>query len=76
MVDNGRQLQVVGLKPLENNLEWLKKTTVSSEIRFLENAEQDRQYVFRKTERRSRNHCCSGKAISIKYCECVSVFLS
>jgi hypothetical protein len=26
-------------------------------------------------EARSRNHCCRGKAVSIKYSECVSVFL-
>jgi hypothetical protein len=27
----------------------------------------------RNIEARSRNHCCRGKAISITYCECVSV---
>jgi hypothetical protein len=27
------------------------------------------------TEGRSRNHCCLGNAISITYCECVSVDL-
>jgi hypothetical protein len=27
------------------------------------------------TETRSRNHCCSGKAISITYSECLSVAL-
>jgi uncharacterized ion transporter superfamily protein YfcC len=30
-------------------------------------------YVQRITGARSRNHCCRGKAISITYCECVSV---
>jgi hypothetical protein len=30
-------------------------------------------YVQRNSEARSRNHCCRGKAISITYCECVSV---
>jgi hypothetical protein len=29
----------------------------------------------RNIEARSRNHCCSGKAVSIKYSECVSVAL-
>jgi uncharacterized membrane protein YwzB len=32
-------------------------------------------YVLRNTEGRSRNHYCCGKAISITYCECVSVAL-
>jgi hypothetical protein len=32
-------------------------------------------YVRHDSEARSRNHCCRGKAISIKYYECVSVFL-
>jgi len=26
--DSGRQLRVAGLKPIENNLDWPKKTTV------------------------------------------------
>ena len=30
-------------------------------------------YIQSKTEARSRNHCCRGKAVSIKYSECVSV---
>jgi hypothetical protein len=40
-------------------------------------ADQTRQpmYVQRNLEARSCNHCCSGKAISITYCECVSVAL-
>ena len=29
----------------------------------------------RNIEARSRNHCCTGKAISITYCQCVSVAL-
>jgi hypothetical protein len=28
-------------------------------------------YYKRKTEARSRNHCCLGKAINIRYSECV-----
>jgi hypothetical protein len=32
-------------------------------------------YVLRNIEVRSCNHCCSGKAISITYYECVSVAL-
>jgi hypothetical protein len=32
-------------------------------------------YVQRNFEARSRNHCCSGKAISITYSVCVSVLL-
>jgi hypothetical protein len=32
--------------------------------------------VWRNTEARSLNHCCRGKAISIKYYKCASVFLS
>jgi hypothetical protein len=31
--------------------------------------------VLRKIEARSCNHCCSGKAISITYCKCVSATL-
>ena len=31
--------------------------------------------VLHITDTRSRNHCCSGKAISITYSECVSVAL-
>jgi hypothetical protein len=30
-------------------------------------------YVKRNIEARSCNHCCSGKAVSITYCECVFV---
>ena len=30
-------------------------------------------YVWRNTEARSSNHCCSGKAMSITYCVCVCV---
>jgi hypothetical protein len=32
-------------------------------------------YVYHNIEARSRNHCCSGKAISITHSECVSVAL-
>jgi hypothetical protein len=32
-------------------------------------------YVYRIIEPRSCNHCCSGKAIHIIYCECVFVAL-
>jgi hypothetical protein len=34
-----------------------------------------RMYVYRNTTARSRNHCRSGKAISITYSEYMSVFL-
>jgi hypothetical protein len=38
--------------------------------------EKDMQCTYkRNTEELSRNHCCSGKAISITYSECVSVGL-
>ena len=30
-------------------------------------------YIYRNTEARLYNHCCSGRAISITYSECVSV---
>ena len=30
-------------------------------------------YVYHKNETRSRNHCCSGKAINIVHSECVFV---
>jgi hypothetical protein len=30
-------------------------------------------YVQRNIWARSCNHCCSGKAVSITYCECVFV---
>jgi hypothetical protein len=37
---------------------------------------QDRQYTYKRNiHARSPNHCCLGKAISITYCECVSVAL-
>ena len=32
-------------------------------------------YIERKTEARSCKHCCSGRAISITYSECVSAAL-
>ena len=32
-------------------------------------------YVLRNFEALSHNHCCSGKAVSIKYFECVSILL-
>jgi hypothetical protein len=32
-------------------------------------------YLSRNTETLLRNHCCSGKAVSIKYHDCVSLFL-
>jgi len=32
-------------------------------------------YVYRNIDTRSCNHCCSGKAISITYPECVFVAL-
>ena len=32
-------------------------------------------YIQRANEKRSCNHCCSGKAISITYCPCVFVVL-
>jgi hypothetical protein len=32
-------------------------------------------YIQRNIEARSCNHCCRGKAVSITYCECVSVAL-
>jgi hypothetical protein len=52
--DNGRQLQVAGLKPLENNLDWLRKKTAGREIRCLEYAEQDRQCMYIATLRGAR----------------------
>ena len=36
---------------------------------------KDMQYLQRNNEARSGNHCCSGKAIIITYCECVFVVL-
>jgi hypothetical protein len=35
-----------------------------------------KNYVLHNIEARSRNHCCSGKAVSITYSECVSVALA
>ena len=32
-------------------------------------------YIYRNIEARSYSYCCSGEAISITYCECVSVAL-
>jgi len=32
-------------------------------------------YVYRNIEARSCNRCCSGEALSITYCECISVAL-
>jgi hypothetical protein len=38
--------------------------------------EQDTQCTYKRNiEGRSRNHCCRGKAISIRYSECVFVAL-
>jgi hypothetical protein len=40
------------------------------------NIQQDRQCTDDgNIEARSRNHCYRGTAVSIKYCECVSVAL-
>ena len=37
---------------------------------------QGRQFTYKRNiQARSRNHCCSGKAISVSYSECVSVAL-
>ena len=40
-----------------------------------ENKTRQEMYVERNNEARSQNHCCSEKAISITYSECVSVAL-
>jgi hypothetical protein len=41
-----------------------------------QNTEQDQQCTYKRNiEAHSQNHCFSGKAISITYCECVSVAL-
>jgi len=32
-------------------------------------------YALHNNEACSRDHCCSGKAVNITYCECVSVAL-
>ena len=37
------------------------------------NLTRQAMYVQRNIETRSCNHCCSGKAIRITYCECVFV---
>jgi len=43
---------------------------------FLEYVKKERKYMDKfNTEARSCNHCCSGKAVSITYSECVSVVL-
>jgi hypothetical protein len=39
------------------------------------NLQHDRQCTYNVTLARSCNHCCSGTAISITYCECVFVTL-
>jgi hypothetical protein len=39
------------------------------------NTRRQAVYLQHNTEKRSRNHGCCGKAISIKYYECVSAFL-
>jgi hypothetical protein len=50
-------------------MSWPHRTT--NDIRFLT---RQAMYVSRNTEARSRNHCYSGKAISITYlCVCVCV---
>jgi len=37
---------------------------------------EDRSYSYKSnSEARSCSHCCSGKAMSITYCECVCVFV-
>jgi hypothetical protein len=52
--------------------ELLEKTQVAAWRQSLPNKTM---YVQCNIEARSRNHCCSGKAISITYSECVFVAL-
>ena len=42
---------------------------------FILNKTRQTMYVWRNTEARSYNHCCSGRAISVTYSECVSIAL-
>ena len=49
-------------------------------LRFLQSAllvalTRQTMYVKRNIETRKYNHCCSGEAINITYCECVFVAL-
>jgi len=44
-------------------------------LHYINTIKQDRQCTYNVTEARSCNHCCSGKAVSVTYSECVFVVL-
>ena len=61
-------------QPAQHNLvlSWqTHQTCHTTGLRFY----TDRQYMYNVTEARSCNHCCSGKAVSIAYPECMFVAL-
>jgi len=78
---NSRFLLLRTNKILTSFLKWLmllslpedRKRPASETQNFIQ---QDRQYTWNVTLRRSFNHCCSGKAISFKHPEFVFVALS
>jgi hypothetical protein len=54
----------------------IKQTTIQIQLKMRKpRGTREVMYVKRKIEVRSYNHCCSRKAISITYSECVSVTL-
>jgi len=48
---------------------------IFSPFRPVSDRRKQAMYVFCNTKVRSRNHCCSGKTISITFCGCVAVAL-
>ena len=68
-----RQLQVASLKPLENNIDWLKERTDGSAFKMIN---KTGSVCIVQHWGALTYQCCSGKAINIKYYERVSVFLS
>jgi hypothetical protein len=51
------------------------RSRTESGVRLDATVTRQAMYVQRNIEARSCNHCCSGKALSITYCECVFVAL-
>jgi hypothetical protein len=49
---------------------------LSKNIIYMAKLKQDKQCTYKRNNKTlSRNHCCREKTISVKYSECVSVYL-
>jgi len=55
---------------------WVNIQCEEMYFRFLCKVRRQAMYVLRNTGTRSRNHCCSGKEMSIAYSGCVFEALS